>query len=228
MKICAISDLHGYLPDNLPDSDLLLIAGDIIPLNIQTNRSKSKEWLEGEFKEWCKYQETDEIVLVGGNHDFYFERYKKETREIFENYGLWFHYLHNEVKTVNIEGTELTIYGTPYCHIFGNWAFMREDYKLTEYFAECPDNVDIILSHDAPYGISDVCFEKLTYISDGHIGNIPLKERLNMVNFKYLLHGHLHSSNHNFEEFKGGLVANVSLLSERCIPMYEPLLFEYK
>ena len=37
---------------------------------------------------------------------------------------------------------------------------MKEDDKLREYFAECPDEVDIILSHDAPYGITDVCFLK--------------------------------------------------------------------
>ena len=156
MKICAISDLHGYLPHHLPESDLLLIAGDVIPLRIQSNMPKSKEWLEEEFKQWCKDQETYQIVLVGGNHDFYFERKKKETKEIFEDYGDWFHYLHNETKTINIEGEQIKIFGTPYCHQFGNWAFMRDDDKLREYFAECPDEVDIILSHDAPYGITEI------------------------------------------------------------------------
>lgn len=228
MKICAISDLHGYLPKDLPESDLLLIAGDIIPMNIQTNMPKSIEWLEGEFQQWCKDQETYEIVLVGGNHDFIFERKTKESRKIFNDYGDWFHYLHNETKTITIQGIQIKIFGTPYCSIFGNWAFMRENDSLTKHFSECPDNVDIILSHDAPYGITDVCLEKLAYISDGHIGNIPLKERLNMVNFKYLLHGHLHSSNHNFEEFKGGLVANVSLLDEKYNLTYSPLIINYE
>ena len=31
-----------------------------------------------EFKQWCKDQETHEIVLVGGNHDFVWEREEKE------------------------------------------------------------------------------------------------------------------------------------------------------
>lgn len=228
MIICAISDLHGYLPKDLPESDLLLIGGDIIPLNIQTNMPKSLEWLDGEFKQWCKDQETYEIVLVGGNHDFVLERKKKKAAEIFKEYGNWFHYLHNEVKTINIEETELTIYGTPYCHIYGNWAFMREDDTLREKFQACPDNVDIILSHDAPYGITDICLEKLAYSSEGHIGNIPLRERLNTVNYKYLLHGHLHSSDHQLTEFKGGYVANVSLLNEKCKPYYKPLLINYE
>lgn len=228
MIICAISDLHGYLPKDLPESDLLLIGGDIIPLNIQTNIPKSLEWLDGEFKQWCKDQETYEIVLVGGNHDFVLERKKKEATKIFREYGSWFHYLHNEVKTINIEGKEIKIFGTPYCHQFGNWAFMRDDDKLRKYFAECPDEVDIILSHDAPYGITDVCLERLAYTSEGHIGNVPLRERLNMVNYKYLLHGHLHSSDHQLTEFKGGYVANVSLLSEKYKPYYKPLLINYE
>jgi len=227
MIICAISDLHGYLPKDLPESDLLLIAGDIMPLRFQSNMARSKEWLEKEFKQWCKDQETYEIVLVGGNHDFYFEREPIDTKVIFNDYGPWFHYLHNETEIINIEGEQIKIFGTPYCHQFGDWAFMDEDDKLREYFAECPDEVDIILSHDAPYGITDVCLEKLAHISEGHIGNIPLRKRINMVNFKYLIHGHLHSSDHALTEFKGGLVANVSLLGERYTPNYPPLLFDY-
>ena len=227
MKICAISDLHGYLPKDLPESDLLLIAGDIMPLRFQNNMARSKEWLEKEFKQWCKDQETYEIVLIGGNHDFYFEREPIDTKVIFSDYGPWFHYLHNETEIINIEGEEIKIFGTPYCHQFGDWAFMDEDGKLREYFAECPDEVDIILSHDAPYGITDVCLEKLAHISEGHIGNIPLRKRINMVNFKYLIHGHLHSSDHTLTEFKGGLVANVSLLGEKYTPNYPPLLFDY-
>ena len=45
MKIAGISDLHGYLP-NIEKSDILLIAGDISPLNIQFNKPEMKKWLE--------------------------------------------------------------------------------------------------------------------------------------------------------------------------------------
>lgn len=227
MKICAISDIHGQLINNIPTCDLLLIAGDIMPLNIQTNMPESYQWLEETFIPWLFELPCKEVVFIAGNHDFIFERDSDVVKKLFSKYPE-IHYLHNESKTLYIDGEEITIYGTPYCHIYGNWAFMREDDILREKFQACPDNVDIILSHDAPYGITDVCLDRLAYTSDGHIGNKPLRERIENVKFKYLLHGHLHSSDHQLTEFKGGQVANVSLLNETYKLSYKPLLINYE
>ena len=35
MKICAISDLHGFLIDYIEPCELVLICGDIVPLYMQ-------------------------------------------------------------------------------------------------------------------------------------------------------------------------------------------------
>lgn len=37
IKVVAMSDIHGYLPpkDSLPKCDIVCIAGDILPLEIQ-------------------------------------------------------------------------------------------------------------------------------------------------------------------------------------------------
>lgn len=222
-----MSDLHGNLP-TLPESDLLLIGGDISPLNIQSNNDKMKKWLEDEFKQWCKDQETYQIVLIAGNHDFIFKREPEAAREIFNNYGSWFHYLENETKEIEVEGIKLTIFGTPYCHRYGYWAFMEDDYVLDELFKECPDHVDIILSHDAPYGVTDICLEKLAYTSEGSIGSRPLRDRINKVVFKYLFHGHLHSSDHKLTPYGSGLVCNTSLLNEKYKLFYEPTMIDYE
>jgi len=228
MKICAVSDLHGNLP-KLPSCDLLLIGGDISPLNIQSNMPEMRNWLISDFKYWLQSLEFKEVILVAGNHDFYFERNQNKVQGIITELSRAVNitYLKNQLYETYINGERITIFGTPYCHQFGNWAFMREDDKLREYFAECPDEVDIILSHDAPYGITDVCLES-TFRDEGeHIGNIPLRERLETVNFKYLIHGHLHSSEHNLTKFKKGYVANSSLLNEKYKLVYPPLLIDY-
>ena len=43
MKIVAVSDLHGNLPD-LPPCDVVCICGDIVPLWVQKSYEKSISW----------------------------------------------------------------------------------------------------------------------------------------------------------------------------------------
>ena len=241
ITICATSDFHGILPVT-PPSNLLLIAGDIIPLIAQDNYERSLEWLDTTFRNWAIEQETQQIVLVAGNHDIVFQERPDEVRKIFESFndsGDWFHYLENEVIDLNfsflddddnVVGEEtIKIFGTPYCKVYGDWAFMLPDDELQKKFAECPNEVDIILSHDAPYGVTDVCLERIPWAGIGeHLGSRPLRDMINRVNFKYMVHGHLHSSRHSFEHFKSGKVVNVSLLGENYKPAYPPLVFNYE
>ena len=43
LKIVAISDMHGKLPVIKEPADIMLIAGDIVPLEIQFNKEFSKQ-----------------------------------------------------------------------------------------------------------------------------------------------------------------------------------------
>lgn len=81
MKIAVISDLHGYLPiypskywDGIEECEILLICGDILPLNIQTNMPKSRDWLIVDFKLWAYDLPVEKVYIIAGNHDFWFER----------------------------------------------------------------------------------------------------------------------------------------------------------
>ena len=51
IKICAFSDFHGDLP-NVEPCDLVIIAGDIIPFNIQHKNNDSNEWIKTVFTDW--------------------------------------------------------------------------------------------------------------------------------------------------------------------------------
>ena len=44
MKICAISDMHGQYDFDVPECDILCIAGDIIPLDIQRYNGIQKHY----------------------------------------------------------------------------------------------------------------------------------------------------------------------------------------
>ena len=68
IKIVAISDLHGYLPKIETPADIMIIAGDIVPFEIQFNKYQSKRWFENDFASWIKELPVDEVFAVAGNH----------------------------------------------------------------------------------------------------------------------------------------------------------------
>ena len=232
MKIIAISDLHGYLPTIEEQADIMLIAGDISPLDIQGIRVLMEEWMIEEFIPWINSLKVENVFLVGGNHDYLIRN--ASSANILEWKMLTSQklvLLNNETTTyIDNNGESWTIFGTPYCHIFGNWPFMISDEALAEKFKEIPEEVDIIISHDPPYGVGfhDCNLQKPYSRSIGpeHLGNKPLREQLEKTKFKLGVFGHIHSGDHNITEFNGGKVVNVSLLDEYYQPIYEPLILE--
>ena len=132
-------------------------------------------------------------------------------------------YLKNEyVDYLSIQDSKVyRIFGTPYCHIFGNWAFMRSEEILAKKFSQIPNNIDILISHDAPYGTSDICFEGW---SKGHIGCPELRNAILEKKPKYNFHGHLHTANHGEEILNETKVYNTSILNESYEIVFEPLI----
>ena len=125
MKIVAISDMHGlqeYVHIN--ECDILCICGDIVPLKMQRNIPQSMSWFKKQFIPWCEKQPCKQIYLVAGNHDFFMENNDKELNEILM--GTKIIYLNNQSAEYLDEesGKTYSIWGSPLCHIFGNWAFM--------------------------------------------------------------------------------------------------------
>ena len=232
MKICSISDLHGNLEKypsdywkGLDECEILFICGDIIPLDIQTNMDASKIWLIYEFKSWALELPVEKIYFIPGNHDYLFERYKKEAKELFP--------LYDKVSLLNNEYTEYLskdfikyrIFGTPYCHKFGNWAFMMSEEILKQKFSIIPEDIDILISHDAPFGTSDICYES-SYNPHTHLGCPELRDAILEKNPKLCLHGHLHSSNHKEEILGNTKVYNTSILNEQYNIAYTPLYLD--
>ena len=232
MKVCALSDIHGNLNFNIEPCDVLCICGDIVPLYYQKSNKLSKDWLIEEFIPWCNNQPVSEILLIGGNHDFYLERHPEAVKSIirdFEGLRPRITYLQDEsYEYIDEEsGKVFTFYGTPWCHKFGNWAFMLEnDENLVKIFDNIPEGVDVLLTHDAPYGVSDVCQQRITWVSHNHIGCVPLADAIERAKPKMCLHGHLHTTNHEKEMLGDTEVYNVSLLDELYSMSYKPFYFE--
>lgn len=234
LKILAISDLHGHLPIFDNSSEIMIIAGDIMPLEIQFNKELSKYWLENNFSNWIKELSVDKVFLVAGNHDAYFESISNlNLKSFLESCDNKLIYLKNEtVEYIDKIGLKWTLFGTPYCHIFGHWPFMRSDEYMIEKFKNIPDEVDIIISHDPPFDIGnvDVILDIFSdsdfsyYNNFNHLGNKPLSDRIQHVNYKLLVCGHIHGGNHNYDHSCKSV--NVSYLNEDYEPFYKPFYFE--
>ena len=134
-------------------------------------------------------------------------------------------YLKNEfVDHISMQDSKTyRIFGTPYCHIFGQWPFMRSEEILAKNFSLMPEGVDILFSHDAPYGTSDICLEGWA-ADNQHKGSPALRDIIVERMPKYCFHGHLHSSNHDEEMLNDTKIYNTSIVDESYRIKYEPLM----
>ena len=225
MKICAISDIHGQFEGlSIEESDILFICGDIVPLRIQRNIPQSFKWFKEGFIPWCENQPVDFIYMVFGNHDFLGEAWMDLCKEAVRNTNIII--LNNEgAAFIDLNsGKEYTIWGSPLCHIFGDWAFMMSPEYELEQFEKIPDNLDFLITHDAAYGRSDVILDKSVWWADGsHIGNPELAEVLKTKHPKYHFFGHLHTCDHEIIDYNGTQTACVSLLNEQYKMKFKPL-----
>ncbi len=68
-RVVTVADLHGNLPADLPDGDVLAIAGDVCPLE-DHSVDFQRRWLEDCFYPWLGSLPHPDVVWIAGNHDF--------------------------------------------------------------------------------------------------------------------------------------------------------------
>lgn len=156
MKICGISDIHGNLLDNVPECDVLCIAGDVITLNAQRNFNASEYWWKNRFVPWVMKLPCKKVLVVPGNHDVYIENlYLNDRWEEFCDYMAVvtqgkLHFLIDQ----SYEYGEISFYGTPWIHPItfqeNKWAFEIKDYKEDNPYSRIP-KCDVLITHDSPF-----------------------------------------------------------------------------
>lgn len=225
INLCALSDTHGQFGFDIEPVDLLLIGGDIVPLSIQSSIDKCNNWFEKTFVPWCEKQPAEKIVVVAGNHDKVLEKEPTFFKDLIK--GTKITYLCCE----ECDFRGFKIFGSPLCKKFYNWSFMYDyDYQdsIYERYLKTLDaygeKVDILLTHDAPYGVSDIILQKnCPWATGENIGNHSLRSFVDKLQPSVMFHGHLHSTNHECEKLRDTDVYNVSLLNENYKMVYKPL-----
>jgi len=234
MKICALSDLHGYLPVlNITQADVYTISGDIVPLELQGNTLQSISWYLLRFLPWAENLPCKKVILIAGNHDFFFERIHKLKKSPFEVAGNELLCCQKTTKVVYLEDDSLfydgvEFYGTPWIPDLQNWAFYKDSASLTRVFDQIPENVGVLLTHTPPkVGKAGKVLQPSSFNFGADYGCQELADAIAKKKPRYVLCGHVHSGDH--EEFvtaEGVRVINVSTKNEDYLPTFKPTIIE--
>ena len=215
MKIAAISDLHGYLPE-IEECDVLCICGDITPLEIQRNYLRSEKWFTEIFLTWTKNLPCEKVFLVGGNHDFWLSSESESNiyKIIFSQEIYNLEYLYNNKYSYN----GITFYGCPNVENLSGWAFYTAN--PSRVFNVIPD-CDVLLTHAAPslflFGIDH---------NNNDYGSSILTDVVASKNIKYHIFGHIHEGSHIWREYEGTNFCNVSIKDDNYEVKYPVTYFE--
>lgn len=218
MKIVATSDLHGFLPVEVPDGDVLLIAGDIVPDGWsgfrEWNADRQEWWFKSKFNDWLGEMTKghDTIIGIAGNHDFVLR-----DDELAKSVD-WI-YLNGE--TIEVNGWKF--FGSPWVPTFGNWAYMMNDSALNDEWDKIPEDVDVIMTHGPIFGRRDY-----TKYSNVHAGSQTLRNRIDYGSWpdiKLHVSGHIHEG-YGVEFHHGVIYANVSFVNFDYKPGNKPVVLD--
>lgn len=227
ITVCAVSDLHGILPEIKP-CDICIIAGDVVPLAIQGRKTQSIVWFFKTFLPWIKELPCENVYMVAGNHDFLLEYDYPLAKalEYLSDFKLC--YLLNNTETyLADDGEEYIIYGSPQCHQFGNWAFMYSESYLDGLYNNVAEGVDIWITHDTPkLGDLDLLPPSQWNSESVHAGGESLAKAILEVKPSYVFCGHLHTCKDKFYQVDNTKIYNVSILDNGYNNVYEPTYVE--
>ena len=246
MKIIALSDLHGYLPEIKERVDVVVIAGDIVDLHYQNSVNKSISWFNRIFIPWALDLPCDRVIIIAGNHDFFFQKIvenkfagkdigiddKSEYNNYIETESSWI--IKDELllpkKIVYLQDDgylfgNKTFYGTPWCPELSRWAFYKSSVDLKKVYSKIPENVDVLITHSPGKCVNDTGVS-LQWPDKPEYGSQELTDVVLKKKPKWWFVGHVHSGNHNVTDFLGINVVNVSIKDEKYDPVYGYNVYE--
>jgi Icc-related predicted phosphoesterase len=184
MKIWHISDTHTYhkLLEIPKDIDMVIHSGDCSnPRDPYINEPELRNFID-----WFSSLDIKHKIYVAGNHDTSIEK-GLVTKKDFHEKGII--YLENE--TISIEG--FNIFGSPHTPMFGNWAFMKARHKLERIWSKAiAENTDVVICHGPPRGVLDLSYDRYNVLES--CGDKSLMNRINEVQPKLVLFGHIHNN----------------------------------
>jgi Icc-related predicted phosphoesterase len=208
VRVCCLADLHGRLPPEVPECDLLLLAGDLCPDGI----GASERFLVDELAPWLARQPAGEVAAVAGNHD----QVAVDRPELLRALPGW-RYLEHETELL----AGAVVAASPWSLEFGAWPLQTDEEHLALLWDEFPDDARIVLVHGPPFGHCDV-----TRRGD-HGGSRSLLDRLlDLEHLELVCTGHIHEAHGSSQLPTGALVVNASYVDVRFEPANAPVVVD--
>lgn len=229
MRIAALSDLHGFLP-TVPPCDLLIVAGDLCPDVIGNAHAavapdQQARWFERHLRPWFEQAPAAHKVMTWGNHDWCGESwdFSGDAPGRAEP-GAVQVVVDGETTVPRADsgsdaGPALRIWCTPWSNRFMDWAFMKQPSELRAIYAEIPAGIDILVSHQPPFGYGDLSIMNGPGQSEHH-GSRELLDAIKRVRPRIVIVGHIHEG-HGHYEYDGIPIYNVSVVDERYRLVHE-------
>lgn len=231
MKLVAISDTHGRLDFKVPPCDLLIHCGDICPdfaPGSAWGSDMQAQWFRSKFANWLQVQKFADFYFTYGNHD-YLNR-TTDLDDLTQNRVI------DSLVEFPYEDGILKIWFSPWSNQFGSWAWMLDPQLLEKKYAEIPNDVDIIVSHQPPYGLGDEVPERYAIYNNGntHVGSREFLAAIDRVKPKLVLCGHIHNGRGVYERewednspaLDSCTIYNCSMVDEAYKRVYEPVEIE--
>jgi len=224
--ICVcISDTHNQHGSiKVPDGDVLLHAGDFSDIGEYQDIKNFSDWL-GTLPHKHK-------VVITGNHELTFDlEHELQLNSSFfpttpMNFNKARSLLQNciylEHSSVTIEG--IKIFGTPFQPWFYDWAWNRTEQELARYYADIPDDSDIVITHNPPYKILDKVCDPIC--PDPYAGCKHLRDNLlKRVKPKINVFGHIHEG-YGIKQIDDTIFINASSCNARHLAKNKPFVFK--
>lgn len=196
MRIVALSDQHGFLPE-IPPCDLLVVAGDVCPDRIGTaiaerEPARQKDWFDGHVRPWLAAAPAAHKILTWGNHDWCGQacNFAGDGPGVAASTALQIVVDTGTTVSGNGNGRPISVWGTPWSRQFMRWAFMKSEAELAELYATIPRGLDVLVSHQPPYGYGDSADPQSGEAE--HLGSRELLSAIERVKPRLVICGHIH------------------------------------
>lgn len=214
MRIVALSDQHGHLPE-VPPCDLLIVAGDVCPDRVDgrlaaDHPEAQKAWFDQHARPWLAGVRTPRRIVTWGNHDWCGQVCRFDDGA--ETPGLEILVDEGAQVTSARAGRSISVWCSPWTRTFGDWAFMKSPDALAEHYAAIPAGIDILVTHQPPLGYGD------RYVHPGSgrseaIGSGELLAAIARIRPRLVICGHLHDGHGRFD-CNGIPIWNVAVVND--------------